>query len=56
MYKRQYVVILQHALKAYDFYKSEMKQYELLIEEVLKKMLPQDEQGNKVVIKKKKPW
>lgn len=54
MYKRQYVIILQHALKAYDFYKVEMKQYELLIEEVLKKMLPEDEQGNKVVVEKKK--
>jgi hypothetical protein len=54
IYKPQYVVILQHALKAYDFYKEEMKQYELLIEHVLKKMLPEDEHGNKPLIQSKK--
>ena len=54
MYKPQYVAILQHALKAYDFYKEEMKQYELLIEDVLQKMLPEDKQGKKPQIAKKK--
>lgn len=54
MYKRQYIVILQHALKAYDFYKAEMKQYELLIEDVLQKMLPEDEHGKKPLIEAKK--
>ena len=54
IHKQQYVIILQHALKAYDFYKEEMKQYELLIEKVLKKMLPQDKHGNKPLIEKKK--
>ena len=56
VYKKQSVSILQHALKAYDFYKSEMKQYELLIEEVLQQILPEDEEGNKKEVVKKKDW
>ena len=54
IYKHQYIVILQHALKSYDFYKEEMKQYELLIEDVLQKILPEDEHGNKPLIQSKK--
>jgi len=54
MYKQQYIFILQRALKAYDFYKEEMKYYEVRIEEVLQKMLPEDEQGQKPVIAEKK--
>lgn len=54
MYKQQYIFILQRTLKAYDFYKEEMKHYELLIEEVLEKMLPEDEHGQKPVIAEKK--
>jgi transposase len=53
VYKQQYVVILQNALKAYKFFKEQMKVYELLIEEVLKVMLPQDDKGNKAFIKRK---
>jgi hypothetical protein len=53
IYKKQYVVILQNALKAYDFFKEQMKNYEKLIEDVLKTMLPADSNGNKPVIKSK---
>lgn len=53
VYKKQFIVILQHALKAYDFFKEQMKAYEMLIEEVLKTMLPKDENGYKPTIKKK---
>lgn len=56
VYKKQSVSILQHALKAYDFYKGEMRQYELLIEEVLQQILPEDAEGNKKEIVKKKDW
>jgi transposase len=52
-YKPQFIKILQHQLTALDFFKEQMKEYELLIEDVLKKMLPQDEEGNKPEIKKK---
>jgi len=45
VYKEQYILILQHTLKAYDFFKIQMKSYEGLIEEVLKKMLPENESG-----------
>lgn len=54
IYQPQYIAILQHLLKAYDFFKAEMKMYELYIEQVLQKMLPEDELGNKPVIEKKK--
>lgn len=53
IYKKQYVVILQNALKAYDFFKEQMRNYEILIEKVLKTMLPKDGDGNKPVIKNK---
>jgi len=53
IYKKQYVVILQNALKAYDFFKEQMRSYEILIEKVLKTMLPKDSDGNKPVIKNK---
>ncbi len=53
IYKKQYVTILQNALKAYDFFKEQMRNYELLIEKVLKTMLPKDGDGNKPVIKNK---
>ncbi len=54
IYKQQYVVILQNALKAYDFFKEQMRGYELLIENVLKAMLPADAEGNKPAIESKK--
>lgn len=53
VYKEQYLLILHKQLSSYDFFKKEMRSYELLIEEVLKKMLPEDEQGNKPTIKSK---
>jgi len=54
MYKQQYITILQYSLKAYDFFKQQMKSYEALIEQVLIKMLPEDAHGNKAIIGKKK--
>ena len=53
VYKKQFIVILQHALKAYDFFKEQMKAYEMLIEGVLKTMLPEDKNGKKPAIKNK---
>lgn len=53
IYKKQFVIILQNALKAYDFFKEQMRNYEILIEKVLKTMLPKDGDGNKPVIKNK---
>ena len=53
IYKKQYVVILQNSLKAFDFFKAQMRSYELLIEEVLKVLLPKDDNGNKPVIRNK---
>lgn len=52
-YKNRSIKILQHLLKLLDFYKQEMKSYEALIEEVLEKMLPRDQNGNRPSIKKK---
>lgn len=54
-YKKQYVNILQRLLDAYDFHKGQMADYELFIQNVLDRMLPPDEDGNRPVIKKKKP-
>lgn len=53
MYKKQFVVILQQSLNAYDFFKKQMKIYEILIEGVLKTMLPRDEKGATPLIKNK---
>jgi transposase len=53
-YRPQFIKILQHQLAAFDFFKEQMKEYESLIEEVLKKMLPEDNEGNKPKIKQKK--
>jgi hypothetical protein len=44
VYKTQYVVILKNSLVMLDFFKGQMKNYELLIEEVLQKMLPVDKE------------
>jgi transposase len=55
-FKKQYISILGNLLKSYEFFKDQMKSYELLIEEVLQKMLPQDEHGNKPSIKAKKTY
>ncbi|MFH0865101.1 MAG: IS110 family transposase [Bacteroidota bacterium] len=53
VYKEQYLFILGNSLKSYDFFKEQMKNYELLIEAVLQKMLPKDKHGNKPEIKAK---
>ena len=49
-YKKQYISILKNTLKSYDFLKTQMKEYEELIEEVLIKMLPNDgeNEGSKI--------
>jgi transposase len=52
-YKKQYICILKNTLTSYDFFKTQMREYEILIEDVLKKMLPEDEHGNKAEIKDK---
>ena len=56
LYKRQYIIILQNHLKAYDFFKEQMLSYEIMIEEVLKKMLPENEKGKKPIINCKKNY
>jgi len=55
-FKKQYISILRNLLKSYSFFKDQMKSYELLIEEVLQKMLPRDEHGNKPSIEAKKTY
>lgn len=52
-YKPHFIQILQNYLIQFDFLKGQMKSYEMLIEELLEKMLPADEKGNKPGIKKK---
>jgi len=47
------IKILASNLAMYDFFKTQMKIYEDYIEEVLKKLLPEDAEGKKPVIKKK---
>ena len=54
IYKQQYITVLKLSLESFDFFKKQMNVYEKLIEEVLIKMLPEDESGNKPVIEKKK--
>ena len=56
LYKVQFVRILNNLLKAFDFFVEEMKSYELFIQDVLTKMLPSDEQGNRPTIKAKKSF
>jgi transposase len=41
-FKPYYITVLKHHLQIYDFNKSKMLEYENLIEEVLKMMLPKD--------------
>ena len=52
-HKNHYTVILQHQLEVFDFLKSKMKSYELLIEDVLKKMMPADQNGLAPQVEKK---
>lgn len=53
VYKKQYTIILKNSLESYDFFKNQMKKYEVLIEDVLQKMLPKDELGNMPSIENK---
>ncbi|MBP9871858.1 MAG: IS110 family transposase [Nitrosomonas sp.] len=53
VYKTPYLAILKNLLKAYDFFKQQMKSYELLIEQVLQQMLPVDEKNKKQKVKSK---
>ena len=53
IYKKHFIGILQHTLKAYEFFKNQMKAYETLIEGVLKNLLPEDKDGYKPTIKNK---
>jgi transposase len=54
LHKEHYTVVLQNQLEVFDFLKGKMKSYELLIEDVLKKMMPVDENGSLPEIEKKK--
>jgi transposase len=56
IYKDQYIQVLQRSLEAFDFFKHQMKSYEILIEAVLKKMVPADQDGNMVDVKPKKSF
>jgi transposase len=53
VYKKQYIAILNNSLKAFDFFKQQMKEYEQLIEQVLQKMLPLQDANKKLTIKPK---
>ena len=52
-YKSQFIKVLQRQLMAFDFFKEQMRDYELLIEGLLQKMLPENEKEAKIEIKKK---
>jgi len=56
IFKESNICILKYTLKSYDFFKSQMREYEVLIESVLKKMMPIDKHGNKPVVKEKKAY
>jgi hypothetical protein len=56
LHKKHYTVVLQNQLEVFDFLKGKMKSYELLIEDVLKKMMPSEEDGSIPEIKKKKSY
>lgn len=56
VYKESNICILKNTLKSYDFFKSQMREYETLIESVLKKMLPSNKHGNKPEVKEKKAY
>lgn len=56
LHKKQFTIVLQNQLEVFDFLKSKMQSYELLIEDVLKRMMPSDENGSISEIKKKKSY
>lgn len=53
VYKDEFIVVLKKLLRVIDFFKVQMKEYELLIEEVLQKMLPVNEEKEAPVVKRK---
>jgi transposase len=53
LHKKHYTVVLQNQLEVFDFLRGKMKSYELLIEDVLKKMMPSAEDGSPEIKKKK---
>jgi transposase len=53
LHKKHFTVVLQNQLEVFDFLKGKMKSYELLIEDVLKRMMPPAENGSVPEIKKK---
>jgi hypothetical protein len=56
LHKKHYTVVLQNQLEVFDFLQSKMKSYELLIEDVLKRMMPPAENGSVPEVKKKKSY
>jgi len=52
-YKDSFIFILKQTLNAFDFQKRQMKEYEVLIESVLKKMLPKETVEEKETVKSK---
>lgn len=53
-YKEHFIIVLKNHLVAYDFYKKQMFEFEGLIQSVLEKLLPYDEEtGSKPSIKGK---
>lgn len=52
-YKDSFIFILKQTLNAFDFQKRQMKEYEVLIESVLKKMLPKETNEEKETVKSK---
>ena len=54
IYKEQFVTILKQQLIAFDFYKQQMKVYEIYIEAVLHKLMMPDSDGKSVTIPAKK--
>lgn len=51
-FKPHYIIVLKNHLTAFRFYKNQMLEYERIIEQLLKQMLPQTEQG--IPVKNKK--
>ncbi len=52
-YRSRFIRVLQQYLVSYDFFIEQMKQYEVYIEELLKKMLPDEINDTKPVVKRK---
>jgi transposase len=55
-FKPHLIEILNLQLNTYDFYKKQMRVCEVLIEDLLNKLVPFDENGNKIKISSKKSY